>query len=284
LADGGLVAWINITGAGNIVRNNISSSMNTIEGTSDHNIVVLRSKYINYFVDPDNQDYHLKAGSPAIDAGIDSEAPETDLDKAERPQYGATDVGAFEYYDGPDTLSPSIPAHLTGKNPGPYGFTLSWSASNDNIRVSAYDVYLDGTLDTTVLTNSVILTGLEDSTTYTLKVVARDAANNFSEESDPLQVTTLALVTGIKKDPAESGLPVIYPNPVNGGEFTVHADKWEDRFLTIEITDAAGRIIYRQSTRVSSGGIKINNTFRKGIYVVRINDGFQSVSRKLLIK
>ena len=281
---GGLVPWINITGADNLVRNNISSSMNTIEGTADHNIVLFRSKYGNYFTDPDNQDYHLKAGSPAINTGTETEAPGTDLDKTVRPQYGAMDVGAYEYYDGPDTLPPTTPSLLTVKNIGPFGFTLTWTASTDNVSVSGYDVYLDGVLDTTVSTSQVILSDLEDSVTYTLKVIARDAANNSSLESDPMQVTTLSFVTGIRSDLSDNGQMLIYPNPAEGEEIIIHLDKWGSRFLTIEVSDNTGKILFRQREQASEGDIILRNTFKSGIYIVRINDGQSPVCQKLLVK
>lgn len=47
------------------------------------------------FVDEDDEDYHLAAGSPCIDAGVNDGAPETDLDG--NPRIGDVDMGAFEY-------------------------------------------------------------------------------------------------------------------------------------------------------------------------------------------
>jgi parallel beta-helix repeat protein len=284
MTTGGLVPWMNITGSGNIIRNNISSSMNTIEGTSDHNLVILRSKYSNYFVDPENQDYHLKAGSPAINAGSDAEAPQNDLDKTERPQYGVTDIGAYEYYEGADTLSPATPTLLSGKNITSSGFTLTWQASTDNVSVSGYDVYIDGILVTTVKSNSVDLVNLAGSTTYSLTVIARDASDNLSAESEPVQVTTLALITGIQNDMNNGGPILLYPNPVEGGEFTIRMDTFENRLLTIEIEDVAGRIILSQSVNTPDGNFTLKKTFKRGVYIVRINDGKCSVTQKLLVK
>jgi parallel beta-helix repeat protein len=279
----GLVPWISITGTGNIIRNNISSSMNTIEGIADHNIVVFRSKYINFFVDPESQDYHLKAGSPAINAGSDTEAPANDLDQAERPQYALTDVGAYEYYDGPDTLSPTTPTLLAAKNAGPSGFTLTWSASSDNVGILAYDVYIDDVLDTTVSSNTVIFTNLADSTTYTMKVIARDYSENFSEESDPVQVTTLALVTGMKSELSNSGTAFVYPNPVEGREFYIRLDHWKSH-ITVEITDMYARILHSQSVPAALGELTIENTLTRGLYILRISDGQHSVSQKFVVK
>ena len=49
------------------------------------------------FVDPENGDFRLKAGSPGIDAGMAIEAIETDLRGVKRPQGKGYDVGAYEF-------------------------------------------------------------------------------------------------------------------------------------------------------------------------------------------
>lgn len=49
------------------------------------------------FVSPDDLDFHLLLGSPAIDAGDTSEAPDTDYDGAPRPAGTAADMGAYEF-------------------------------------------------------------------------------------------------------------------------------------------------------------------------------------------
>lgn len=59
-------------------------------------------------VDPlfvSEDDYHLQAGSPAIDAGVSEGAPETDIDG--NPRVGAVDIGSYEYQEitGIDDLS-----------------------------------------------------------------------------------------------------------------------------------------------------------------------------------
>jgi hypothetical protein len=48
------------------------------------------------FVDPDQGDYHLRLGSPAIDAGLAEDPPGTDLDGNARPCAKEVDMGAYE--------------------------------------------------------------------------------------------------------------------------------------------------------------------------------------------
>lgn len=49
------------------------------------------------FRDPVNRDYHLRADSPAVDAGSTAWAPAVDFDGVPRPQGPAADIGAYEW-------------------------------------------------------------------------------------------------------------------------------------------------------------------------------------------
>ncbi len=52
-------------------------------------------KFVNY-VRTGGGDYRLAPGSPAIDAGVGTEAPAIDLDGVSRPQNKSVDIGAYE--------------------------------------------------------------------------------------------------------------------------------------------------------------------------------------------
>jgi hypothetical protein len=59
------------------------------------------------FVNPAAMDYHLQAGSPAIDAGYDLTGLVTeDYDSNPRPQGAGYDIGAFEYMGGGSCVLP----------------------------------------------------------------------------------------------------------------------------------------------------------------------------------
>jgi hypothetical protein len=60
------------------------------------------------FAEPANGDYHLRAGSAAIDRAAPS-AVDTDLDGLPRPWGGGPDLGAYESHAG-FTLSPGYDA------------------------------------------------------------------------------------------------------------------------------------------------------------------------------
>ena len=49
------------------------------------------------FVDVENNDFHLKPGSPAIDRGLSIKEIKVDLDNTSRPKGKDYDIGAYEH-------------------------------------------------------------------------------------------------------------------------------------------------------------------------------------------
>src|SRR4029450_5538075 len=49
----------------------------------------------------------------------------------------------------PDTQAPTKPANLAADATGPFNVNLSWDASSDNIGVTGYEIYRNGSLLTT---------------------------------------------------------------------------------------------------------------------------------------
>jgi hypothetical protein len=98
----------------------------------------------------------------------------------------------FSSTGGSDTQAPTVPAGLASSNITSTGFTLSWTASTDNVGVTGYDVYQNSILIASPATNSYAVSGLTASTTYSFTVRAKDAAGNNSSQSSALSVTTSA--------------------------------------------------------------------------------------------
>src|SRR3989441_4026059 len=92
-----------------------------------------------------------------------------------------------------DTTAPSTPAGLTGATAGSTGASLSWSASTDNVGVTAYILLRNGVQIATPATTSFTDTGLSAATTYSYTVAARDAAGNISPNSTSVSVTTASV-------------------------------------------------------------------------------------------
>src|SRR5207249_3393284 len=86
----------------------------------------------------------------------------------------------------------SAPTGLGASALTPTSLTLSWSAATDNVGVTGYRVYRNGTLVASPTGTSVSITGLSAGTTYSFTVAAVDAAGNASVLSAPLSVTTAA--------------------------------------------------------------------------------------------
>ncbi len=98
-----------------------------------------------------------------------------------------------------DTQAPTAPTSLAASSVAQTTLTLGWIASTDNVGVTGYDVYKNGTLLTSVTTTTYNVTGLTAATAYTFYVKAKDAAGNVSAASSTINVTTLAVVTSSKE-------------------------------------------------------------------------------------
>lgn len=95
-----------------------------------------------------------------------------------------------------DTTPPSVPTNVTAKAPTAAAVNLSWTAATDNVGVTSYKIYRNGstnalatvTAPSTTFTDSTV----SASTTYTYTVSAQDAAGNSSAQSSSASVTTPA--------------------------------------------------------------------------------------------
>jgi len=118
-----------------------------------------------------------------------------------------------------DTTAPSVPTDLASADIAADGFTVTWTASTDNVGVTGYEVYLNNVSQGVVSVTSKVFTGLTADTAYTVKVRARDAAGNWSSQSSGLVVTTLSDTTFvIKSVTISSTLPSAATQTVVTGE------------------------------------------------------------------
>jgi hypothetical protein len=125
----------------------------------------------------------------------------------------AGQLAEFEVY-GPatgDTQPPSAPTGLAFTQPAPGQIRLTWNASSDNVGVTGYDIYANGTLRTSV---GAVLTYTDtqpDSATVSYFVRARDVAGNQSANSNAV---TRPGQTGDTQPPtAPTGLAFTQPSP-----------------------------------------------------------------------
>ncbi len=110
---------------------------------------------------------------------------------------GASDPPGAASVGGPtppssDTQAPTVPAGLAVTGVSDTVVNLSWSASTDNVGVTAYRVFRGGVQVAVSAVTSYSDTGLSPSTAYTYTVAAVDAASNASAQSSSVSATTAA--------------------------------------------------------------------------------------------
>ena len=94
-----------------------------------------------------------------------------------------------------DTAAPSTPAAPKLVIAGTAQLALDWAPSTDNMGVSGYRVYRNGTLVATVAESEYLASGLAAATTYAYSVRAVDAAGNVSATSSNLNAKTASATT-----------------------------------------------------------------------------------------
>lgn len=90
-ANGSFAAWQNFSGGQDAHSINVDESLR--DSISGHGVTGLLAEL---FVDPTNNNFHLKANSLAIDVGDPTGAPATDIYGHARPTGAGIDIGAFE--------------------------------------------------------------------------------------------------------------------------------------------------------------------------------------------
>lgn len=145
---------------------------------------------------PASPDFHLSAGSVAIGFGFNLSSTFT-TDYAGTTRTVPYDAGAYAFGD---TTPPSAPGSLVATATSPTQINVSWTASTDDVGVTAYlvercqGVGCAGFAQiTSAPTTSLTDTGLTAATTYRYRVRATDAAGNLSAYSNIATATTFTV-------------------------------------------------------------------------------------------
>ena len=149
------------------------------------------------FVDPSSANYHLKAGSPAIDAGTLTSAPTTDLEHNFRPAGLAQDLGAFEFGAVGVPGVPKTPSNLTGTAASSTKIQLYWGDKADNeggyrVERSTNAQPFQPIAWLNANSTSFLDSSLLPSTSYSYRVIALNASGD-SDPSNVAAATTLAV-------------------------------------------------------------------------------------------
>ena len=118
----------------------------------------------------------------------------------------------------PDTTAPSAPASLTSTASTTTSVSISWTASTDNVSVTAYRAFLNGTQAGTTSSTNYQFTGLTCGTTYSLGVAASDGAGNVSSTTS-INTATAPCATGSPSPSAN-----VYVSPSGNDSTCARAD------------------------------------------------------------
>ena len=136
-----------------------------------------------------------------------------------------------------DTQPPSAPQGLAVTGSSQTSISVSWNASTDNVGVSGYDLYRNGTSIGTTSATSRTFSSLTCGTSYTLGVDAFDAAGNKSAAST-ISASTAAC-PDTQAPTAPTGLTV------TGSTTTSLSISWSASFDNVSVT---GYDVYKGST------------------------------------
>lgn len=122
-----------------------------------------------------------------------------------------------------DHEAPTRPVRLRGSADGSRAATLSWGGSTDDVGVTSYDIYQEGSRIHSVpgTQTTARLTGLRPGTVYTFTVRARDAADTSSSDSNTFDLAT-ATAPGAPASTAPTDLRIT--SSAAGKEYAVDLD------------------------------------------------------------
>ncbi len=95
------------------------------------------------FIDPVNENLHLVAGSPCIDAGTATGASSEDYDGISRPQGGGYDMGAYEFFstDASEFSNYQTETNLIlFQNPSRHGVQITRNKTGTSAKLTIYDL------------------------------------------------------------------------------------------------------------------------------------------------
>ncbi|AZA79310.1 T9SS C-terminal target domain-containing protein [Chryseobacterium sp. G0186] len=185
-----------------------------------------------------------------------------------------------------DNQAPTAATNLTTSNPTSNSISLSWTAATDNVGVTTYDIYVNGTLKTSVpgTSTTAVVSGLSPVTTYSFYIIARDASGNSSQQSNPATGVTLDGPSGGGNCGTEnfSNIPTSTTPAYNTRVWTNNNITWTATDARIDQTINGKAITIRNGTLTSSvisGGIQnltlttqLKFTGNPGYLNVLIND------------
>ncbi len=110
---------------------------------------------------------------------------------------------SFTTLNSPDIIPPTVPFNLRVEDISQESARVLWEHSSDDSGVLNYDVYFEDALIATVPDNQFILNGLQENTTYFIKIRARDIHNNLSPFNETTFTTLQAMDVEAPSSPTD---------------------------------------------------------------------------------
>ncbi|WP_157252173.1 YbhB/YbcL family Raf kinase inhibitor-like protein [Nonomuraea typhae] len=173
-----------------------------------------------------------------------------------------------------DHQAPTVPGNLRSTSVSSTSITLTWDASTDNVEVTGYNVYRDGTKFATVPDLTATASGLTQNTEYAFQAEAFDANGNVSAKSAELKVRTSS--TAIGGDPifdraiAKLDLPWGVAFLPDGSALVAERDRFEIvRVTATGQKTVVGKITEAVTTTGEGGlmGLAVSPNFASDHYV-----------------
>jgi len=131
-----------------------------------------------------------------------------------------------------DVTDPSVPTDLAVDSAQGNSLNISWTHATDNVNVTGYKVFLNNVLKTTTgYVDSLLITGLIGSTTYSITISAIDAAGNESAKSTAVSGTTTS--SADTSPPEEIDDLTLNQNEINDDGFRIN---WTEPFDNVGVT------------------------------------------------
>ncbi|MGU3376041.1 endonuclease [Chryseobacterium sp. M5A1_1a] len=160
-----------------------------------------------------------------------------------------------------DTQAPTTATGLNVSGKTSNSISLTWNASTDNVGVTAYSIYMDGSLKTTVTSTSATISGLSASTTYSFYVVAKDAAGNSSSNSSTVSGTTNTGGTIPTTDCVNENFETI---PAASATYT--SKTWSNNGISWTATDSrTDQTINNKAITIRNGSLTSSSSSNGGI-------------------
>ncbi len=241
---------INCIFSGNYPAGNTLGGVKVTGGTFRTNMIDVAISYGTGIIasdallaDPENGDFHLRLGSPAINAGAPLAAWPTDCDGVVRGS--SCDIGAFEYVPAGGPLSAAI---VAAASVIPVGGSATWTAAvdGDDQENLSYAWYMDGNPEACGTGSSYTYTDAEVGR-HTLSLAVFNGAGEVARASLAHPLAVLPLIVYVSHDGA-GVWPYDTVEKATNSLKEAHAALWISNTTTADVRIASGT--YRATDQI----------------------------------